>query len=110
MNFPWLDRSCFRAFNLIFVLLLSNIWYSYTSSYNRDKDEENLIKITRAEQEDIWEKGTYGVDELKDQKFTDDDNGRKLTCMCNSVTKMQGFNGFSLEELRFIDYRNHYDK
>jgi hypothetical protein len=23
---------------------------------------------------------------------------------------MQGFNGFSLEELRFIDYRNHYDK
>lgn len=74
--------------------MLTHEPYSYTSSYNKNKDDESLIKITRAEEEDIWERGTYGVDELKDQKFTDDDNGRKLTCTCNSVTKMQGFNGF----------------
>lgn len=56
------------------------------------------------------EKGSWGIEELKDQKYNDIDNDRTIRIQFNSITKMEGFNGFSLEELRFIDYRNHFDK
>lgn len=84
--------------------------YGRSGSYRRYGDSESAIKITRSEEREISEKGTYGVDELKDMRYLDEDNGRKITITLNCLSKMQGYNGFSLEELRMIDYQNHFAK
>jgi hypothetical protein len=92
---------------------MTDLFRSYTNRYNAyssKKDDDHKIKISEKDEKEILEKGTWGIDKLTDQKFYDNDYGTNCNINFNSICKMEGFNGFSYEELRFIDYFNHQQK
>lgn len=54
----------------LLILSFTNI------SINCEFSEDNRIKITSAEERDIFERGTFEVEELKDMKAADENDNK----------------------------------
>ena len=77
---------------------------------SRNNEGNNKIEISKAAYDEINERGTWGLEELTDMKMKDPTEAVTTYITFNTLTVKDGFNGFSLEELRNIDYRNHVEK